>query len=107
MKKLVLFLSILIAAPLLVPATAEARHGCSTRIIAYERCGAPIYEVREFIGYDHCGYPRYRVYTRSDCRCRPHHYHRPPCHVSHGHYYHPPRHYHSRSRGSISFYWSN
>lgn len=105
MKKIVLLLSVLLVAPFLVPATAEARHGSHQRIISYQSCGAPVYQVHEFVGYDRCGRPVYRTFTRSGCRCRSHSHYRAP---RHGGYCPPPRHHHPHhhSRGSISFFWS-
>ena len=102
MKKIVLFLSIFLVAPFLMPTEAEARHGSYTRIISYHSCGAPVYQVHQFVGYDHCGTPRYRIYTRSNCRCGSRHHYAPP-----RHHHHQPRYHHPRSHGGISFHWSN
>jgi hypothetical protein len=61
------FIALIAAAAGLFAVTApEAQAQCgSRRIVAYDECGHPIYQVRVIGGYDRCGQPYY--VWRNEC----------------------------------------
>jgi len=73
MKKILTYLSILTAALLFTPNSAEARnHGYTTTSYAsgHTACGCPIITKKVYVGNDRYGRPIYKYYRQaSSCRC--------------------------------------
>lgn len=73
MKKILTYLSILTAAFLFTPNTAEARthsHGSSSYVSGHSSCGCPIYTKKVFTGHDCYGRPVYKYYRQpASCSC--------------------------------------
>ena len=91
MKKLLTYLSILAAAVLFTPNTAEARtysHASITYVSGHTSCGCPLYTKKVFVNHDRYGRPVYRYYSvPSSCKCRSKHYRPTSRYTSHrGHY---------------------
>ncbi|MGJ8655359.1 MAG: hypothetical protein ACSHX6_02825 [Akkermansiaceae bacterium] len=105
MKKLLTYLSILTAAVLFTPNTAEARphsHGTTTYVSGHSSCGCPIYTKKVFVNHDRYGRPVYRYYSvPSNCNCRVKAY-RPSSHYSSHRSYHTNSHNRHYSRHTSS-----
>ncbi len=73
MKKILTYLSILTAAFLFTPNTAEARthsHGSTTYVSGHSSCGCPIYTKKVFVRHDCYNRPVYHYYKQAfNCRC--------------------------------------
>lgn len=73
MKKILTYLSILTAAFLFTPNSAEARphsHGSTTYVSGYSSCGCPMYTKKVFVRHGQCGTPIYSYFRlASKCNC--------------------------------------
>lgn len=74
MKRIITYLSILVATVLFTPNTAEARtssYGNKTYVSGHTSCGCPIHTKKIFVNKDRFGRPVYKyLRVASTCKCK-------------------------------------